>query len=203
MKRVFLNKMDRSSKKEIVRTDNNLTIRWLVLDDEMDSDTNDYETDEECNEAIEETVAELVKEGYIEKKLKSNKEMLKEIESKGAFTISKRFSDFVINNEKEKYSNCSTTTNGIKGWRSGKFLEIIFLEPEYDLFEEMDIDPIFETQGYVALARIRDETDFFAIKVDGPECPVFIRNHEIGKFETYSDSLDAFLKNLKKDEYSE
>jgi hypothetical protein len=129
------------------------------------------------------------------------------IEAKFHVTLPKRYKDFLEKGENEKYDGWFGEIPSYEGltqvFFTGKDLESFINDewPDDDSYGHPSATMnIFEDDlGYVPLATIgKEEEQFLVADASEGKCPVFMWEHETGEFEPVSDSLDKFLKSLKK-----
>lgn len=194
MKRTFTSG-DGMERRELEWADRTLVERYFVDDEEYSDDETDYDTAAACLAAVDARVAELVSFGYTERSAAEQppRTIVDDVASAAGVSPSRRYVDFMTRAEADRYRGLAA--KGFPGWMAEVEFVVGFTANPLELAEVRDVD-LAGLGGFVPLARLRGETDFLAVKIDHPECPVGFWNHEFGGIEPYQPSLDAFLASL-------
>ena len=108
-------------------------------------------------------------------------------------SMPKRLADFYKNREGDAYKGFFI--QGLPHYTRDTKLKVSFVKG-LGLFTENDINPETHPE-WMPLCRLSGgESQFLAVKITNPKCPVFMWEHEDAKFYPVAPSLDLFLKKL-------
>lgn len=113
-----------------------------------------------------------------------------------------RLSKFFGSDEHAKYSGkyCSNLPH-YRNWPEVDFSNEGLAEL-FDEYQDCELENEDDRENFLPFASIED-SQFLAVKITNSKCPIYMWEHENGKFYKLASSLDEFLTNNLHDEEGE